>query len=45
MVLLIPLSPLILFFFIADEVFMPKDIDLENGEMDEFEKELEAFKR
>ncbi|KAI1303190.1 Uncharacterized protein HDE_02338 [Halotydeus destructor] len=28
-----------------DEVFMPKDVDLENGEMDEFEKELEAFKR
>ncbi|CAG2109826.1 unnamed protein product [Medioppia subpectinata] len=28
-----------------DEVFMPKDIDLDNGELDEFEKELEAFKR
>ena len=24
---------------------MPKDIDLDNGELDEFEKELEAFKR
>jgi hypothetical protein len=28
-----------------DDVFLPKDIDLENGELDEFEKELEAFKR
>lgn len=29
-----------------DEVFMPKDnIDLENGEMDELEREVEAFKR
>lgn len=29
-----------------DEVFMPKDnIDLENGDMDELEREVEAFKR
>lgn len=28
-----------------DDVFLPKDIDLENGELDELEKELEAFKR
>ncbi|XP_074596987.1 uncharacterized protein LOC141852050 [Brevipalpus obovatus] len=31
---------------LADEVFLPKsDIDLENGELDEIEKEVEAFKR
>jgi hypothetical protein len=29
----------------TDEVFMPKDIDLDNGELDDFEKELEEFKR
>ncbi|XP_015791297.1 uncharacterized protein DDB_G0271670 [Tetranychus urticae] len=28
-----------------DEVFRPKDIDLENDELDETEKEIEAFKR
>lgn len=28
-----------------DEVFLPKDIDLENGELDELEREVEAFKR
>lgn len=31
--------------FLLDDVFMPKDIDLDNGELDEFEKELEEFKR
>ena len=30
---------------IADSIFEPKDIDLENGDMDEDEKEIEAFKR
>ncbi|XP_046684977.1 protein FAM193A-like isoform X2 [Homalodisca vitripennis] len=30
---------------IDDSVFAPKDIDLENGEMDDDERELEAFKR
>ncbi|XP_064466285.1 protein FAM193A-like [Ornithodoros turicata] len=28
-----------------DDVFLPKDIDLENGELDELEREVEAFKR
>lgn len=28
-----------------EDVFKPKDIDLENGDMDELERELEAFKR
>ncbi|XP_075528557.1 uncharacterized protein LOC142560377 isoform X2 [Dermacentor variabilis] len=28
-----------------DEVFLPKDIDLENGDLDELEREVEAFKR
>ncbi|XP_013395019.1 protein FAM193A isoform X2 [Lingula anatina] len=29
-----------------DEIFMPKqDLDLDNGDMDEYEKELEEFKR
>lgn len=28
-----------------DDVFLPKDIDLENGDLDELEKEVEAFKR
>jgi hypothetical protein len=28
-----------------DEVFKPKDVSLENGELDPVEKELEAFKR
>lgn len=28
-----------------DEVFKPKDVNLENGELDPVEKELEAFKR
>uniref|UniRef100_T1J0Y6 Ubiquitin-like domain-containing CTD phosphatase 1 n=1 Tax=Strigamia maritima TaxID=126957 RepID=T1J0Y6_STRMM len=28
-----------------DEVFVPRDIDLDNGELDESERELEAFKR
>uniref|UniRef100_A0A1B6DDP5 FAM193 C-terminal domain-containing protein n=1 Tax=Clastoptera arizonana TaxID=38151 RepID=A0A1B6DDP5_9HEMI len=29
----------------VDSVFAPKDIDLENGDIDEGERELEAFKR
>jgi hypothetical protein len=30
----------------SDEIFMPKsDGDIDNGEMDEVEKELEEFKR
>lgn len=28
-----------------DDVFMPRDIDLNDDELDEFERELEAFKR
>merc|ERR1712062_356388 len=28
-----------------NSVFVPKDIDLENGEMDDDEREIEAFKR
>lgn len=32
--------------FFVDEIFLPKsESDLENGELDETEKELEAFKR
>lgn len=31
--------------FTEESVFAPKDIDLENGEMDDAERELEAFKR
>ena len=30
---------------ILDSVFAPKDIDLENGDMDDDEREIEAFKR
>lgn len=31
---------------ISDEIFMPKaDGEIDNGEMDEVEKELEEFKR
>lgn len=30
---------------LIDDVFRPKDVNLENGDLDEFEKELEAFKR
>ncbi len=30
----------------SEEIFKPKeDIDLDNGEMDDFERELEEFKR
>lgn len=29
----------------SESVFTPKDIDLEDGEMDDAERELEAFKR
>lgn len=32
--------------YISDEIFMPKaDGEIDNGEMDEVEKELEEFKR
>jgi hypothetical protein len=31
--------------FFPESVFTPKDIDLEDGEMDDAERELEAFKR
>ena len=30
---------------LTDSIFEPKDIDLENGDMDDDEKEIEAFKR
>ena len=30
---------------VADSVFAPKDIDLDDGDMDDAERELEAFKR
>ncbi|NEU34442.1 hypothetical protein GN156_27715, partial [bacterium LRH843] len=30
---------------LVDSVFAPKDIDLENGDIDDAERELEAFKR
>ncbi|KAJ6222698.1 hypothetical protein RDWZM_001243 [Blomia tropicalis] len=30
---------------VIDDVFKPKDIDLENEDMDEFERQLELFKR
>ena len=30
---------------ISDSIFAPKDIDLENGEIDDDEKVIEAFKR
>ena len=33
------------FFCITDSVFAPKDIDLDNGEIDDDEREIEAFKR
>ena len=32
-------------FCLLDDVFKPKDIDLDSEELDEFEKELEKFKR
>ena len=32
-------------FCLTDSIFEPKDIDLENGDMDDDEKEIEAFKR
>lgn len=32
-------------FSFADNVFAPKDIDLDDGEIDADERELEAFKR
>ena len=33
------------FFHFADDVFLPKDIDLDSGDMDETEREVEYFKR
>ena len=39
------LCVILLFFWIAESVFAPKDIDLENGDIDDDERELEAFKR
>lgn len=30
---------------VSEDVFMPRDIDLNDNELDEFERELEAFKR
>jgi len=30
---------------LSDDIFKPKDIDLENEDIDEFERELERFKR
>jgi hypothetical protein len=30
---------------LPDSIFAPKDIDLENGEIDDDEREIEAFKR
>jgi len=30
---------------LSDAIFAPKDIDLENGEIDDSEREVEAFKR
>ena len=33
-------------FIFSDEIFLPKqELDLENGDLDESEKELEMFKR
>lgn len=29
----------------ADDVFLPKDVDLDNVDMDETEREVEYFKR
>lgn len=31
--------------FVLDDVFLPKDIDLDSTEMDETEREVEYFKR
>ena len=32
-------------FLVTDDVFLPKDIDLDSTEMDETEREVEYFKR
>lgn len=32
-------------FHFADDVFLPKDIDLDSVDMDETEREVEYFKR
>lgn len=34
-----------LFFHLTDDVFLPKDIDLDSVDMDETEREVEYFKR
>lgn len=34
-----------LFFHPTDDVFLPKDIDLDSVDMDETEREVEYFKR
>jgi len=31
-------------WLLTDEIFLPKE-DVENGELDEFEREIEEFKR
>lgn len=33
------------YLLLSESVFQPKDIDLENGDIDDDERELEAFKR
>uniref|UniRef100_A0A8C4IM76 FAM193 C-terminal domain-containing protein n=1 Tax=Dicentrarchus labrax TaxID=13489 RepID=A0A8C4IM76_DICLA len=38
-------SSIVLFFIFLDDVFLPKDIDLDSTEMDETEREVEYFKR
>lgn len=32
-------------YHLSDDVFLPKDIDLDSTEMDETEREVEYFKR
>lgn len=34
-----------LYYLVLDDVFLPKDIDLDSTEMDETEREVEYFKR
>lgn len=36
---------LVIFFHFPDDVFLPKDIDLDSVDMDETEREVEYFKR
>lgn len=33
------------YYLVLDDVFLPKDIDLDSTEMDETEREVEYFKR